>query len=92
MSTGPSLKLSEGEDSIYSLVIVSGYLYAGLYTSPGKIVKIDPESFSQTETLTLRDGENWVSSLVASDGFLYASLRMWPGKIVKINLETFRRV
>jgi hypothetical protein len=86
------IQFSAGEDSVYSLAISGGYLYAGLLTSPGKVVKIDLSTFSKVSTLTLDVAEEYVYSLAVSGGYLYAALDTSPGKIVKIDLATFTKV
>jgi hypothetical protein len=89
-----TLTLESGEDYVYSLAVSGGYLYAGLPTSPGKIVKIDLSTFTKVGTLTLSGvDEDYVYSLAVSGGYLYAGLYCTPpGKIVKIDLSTFTKV
>jgi len=81
-----------GENSPYRLAISGGYLYAGFYTMPGKVAKVDLSTFTQVSTLTLAPGENNILSLIISGGYLYVGCRTFPGKIVKIDLSTFKKV
>jgi hypothetical protein len=80
-------------DGVCSLAIsglVSGnFLYAGLYTTPGKVVKINLQTLKIVATRMLATGENKVSSLAVSRHFLYAGLNTTPGKVVKIDLNHF---
>jgi len=87
-----TLTLDTGEDNVSSLAVYGGYLYVGLHTLPGKIVKIDLSTFTKVTTLTLAYGEDYVSSLAVYGGYLYVGLHTSPGKIVKIDLSTFTKV
>jgi hypothetical protein len=87
-----TLTLAAGESYIHSSAVSEGYLYEGLYVSPGKVVKIDLSTFTEVGTLTLDVGEDNVEALAVSGGYLYAGLRTDPGKIVKIDLSTFTKV
>jgi hypothetical protein len=87
-----TLTLATGENRIWALAVSGGYLYAGLYTYPGKVVKIDLSTFTKVSTLTLATGENYVYSLAVSGGYLYAGVYTSPGKVVKIDLSTFTKV
>lgn len=65
----------------------SSYLYAGLDMSPGKIVKIDPSTFTIISILTLN--ENGIGALFSDGTYLYASAVTY---VVKIDLDTFTEV
>jgi len=71
-----------------------GIIYAGLRTTPGKIVKLQTSSgtIEKISTLTLDAGEDDVRSLLIDGDFLYAGLGTNPGMIVKVNLTTFQKV
>ena len=56
---------SGGNINATNLVVIGSYLYAGFDTSPGKIVKIDLDTFSVTSTLTLQSGEDYIRGLGA---------------------------
>jgi len=83
---------NQGLVAIGKVVVVAGNLYAGLNTSPGKIVKIDLATFTKTSTLTLDTGEDYVVRSVVSGNYLYAGLQTAPCKVVKIDLATFTKV
>jgi len=87
-----TLTLDTDENSITSIFSDGTYLYSGLYTTPGKIVKIDLSSFSKVSTLTLDTDEYDVTSLFSDSIYLYAGLDTTPGKIVKIDLSSFSKV
>jgi hypothetical protein len=86
---GQALRFSTGEDAVYSLAVDGGFLYAGLYTSPGRIIKINLADFTVQNSIILGHGRNWVSCLAIDGGYLYAGLRLWPGTIVKVDLKSF---
>ena len=77
------LDLASGENKVCALGYDGTNLYAGLYTTPGKVVKIDPVSMSGISTLTLASGENKVYSLGYDGTNLYAGLNTTPGKVVR---------
>ena len=68
------------------------YLYIGLGSSPGTIVRIDTRTFTVSATLTFNIGENDIRDLVTDGHFLYACTIDSPGVIVKIDLNTFTEV
>ncbi len=84
-----TLAFAAGEDNIKPIFSDGTYLYAGLQTSPGKIVKVDLATFTKVSTLTLDTGENIVLSFASDGTYLYVGLQTSPGKIVKINLSSF---
>ncbi len=70
------------------------YAYFGTSEDPGRIVKIDLATFTQTGLLTLADGEARPAAAVMSpDGsFAYfGTLQTAPGRVVKVDLATFAR-
>ena len=87
-----TLTFNSGEDYVKSLFSDGTYLYAGLHVSPGKIIKIDLETFTTVSTLTLGSGEDKVEALFSVGDYLYAGLDVSPGKVVKIDLDTFTKV
>lgn len=92
-----TLTLSAGEDSVRAMVTDGTYLYVGLYTSPGKVVKIQLSDLTKVAVLTLDVGEDKVISLTLGqdlDGtvYLYAGLELDPAKIIKINPISLTKV
>jgi len=67
-------------------------LYAGIEQSPGKIFKVDFETFSIVDSLTLSSGEDYVFALEHDGTYLYAGLSTDPAKIVRVRLSDLSRV
>ena len=82
-----ALSLASGENNILSLAIYGGFLYAGLSGSPGRIVKINLSTFTETAILSISG--NLASAFSVKDGFLYCGSLT---KIHKIDLSTFTEV
>lgn len=80
-----------GEDYVNVLYSDGVYLYVGLDTNPGMIVKVDLSTFVKVSTLTLDSGEDLVYGLLSDGTYLYATLGTAPGKVVKINLASFTK-
>ena len=89
LALNKTITLATSEDNCHGLFSDGTYLYAGLYTTPGKIVKIDLSDFTTVSTLTLATGENNCHDLLSDGTYLYVSLDTAPGKIVRINLADF---
>lgn len=86
-----SLTFDVGESNTNAIFSDGTYLYAGLETIPGKIVKVDLATFTKHSTLTLDSGENNIYAFVSDGTYLYVGLTTTPGKIVKINLADFTK-
>jgi hypothetical protein len=72
------------------MAIVGGFLYAGLYLTAGKVIRVDLSTFEQSgNTITLASGENLIVSMVASGSYLYVGTETSAGKICRIDLVTF---
>lgn len=67
------------------------YAYAGLDTTPVKIVKIDLSDFSTISTLELETGEDESWDLCLDENYIYVGTQTSPGKIVRINKSDFTR-
>ena len=87
-----TLDLSSGDNYIVSSFSDGTFLYVGLNTQPGKIVKIDLATFTIHSTLTLASGEDNVTSLISDGTNIYAGLNTTPGAVVKIELASFTKV
>ena len=71
---------------------VNGFLYVGLNTVPGKIVKIRLSDFTHVDTLVLEYGLNYLTSAVIDTfgGYVYFGTSvMVPGDIIKVRLSDF---
>lgn len=83
---------NSGEPFVESLAIHGSYLYAGLRTAPGRIVKVYLPAHLKISTLRLAAGENYAFALAVHGNYLYVGLGTSPGKIVKVDLATFEPV
>ncbi len=92
-----TLTLAAGENNPGDIFSDGTYLYVGLQTNPGKVVKIDLKTFTSVSTLTFDVGETSVKSLVSDGTYLYAGLDTsaaggtTAGKVVRINLNNFTK-
>lgn len=70
------------------------FLYIGLLTTPGTIVKIDISTFTITSTLVLNAGSNIPTSMFGDESFLYAGCGLAADTkvIAKVDLGTFTQV
>ena len=92
LALNKTLTLDTGENRCRSIFSDGSYLYAGLFTSPGKVVKIDLTDFTKVATLTFDTGENYCYTLFSDGSYLYAGLWIAPGKVVKIDLADFTKI
>ena len=74
-------------------VIIGSQLYTLDATSPGKVIKIDLNTFTIDAILTLSSGNNLAVGITGdSRGYIYIGLELSPGRIVKISTTTFTEV
>jgi len=87
------LALFPDQEQVRGSVIVGSYLYLGLFTAPGIIVKIDLTDFSYVDYTLLNSGEDDIASLIADETgtYLYAGCFTSPGNVVQINIASFSR-
>lgn len=77
-----------------ALITDGSFLYAGFGTwptpgSPGRVVKIDPNTLGVAGGWTGAAGQNFVLGLCnGPTGYIYAGLATTPGKVVLINTTT----
>jgi len=74
--------LSIGEDKFVRMCYNDSYIYATLYTTPGKIVKIDTTNPSYPTIYTLSAGDNQPFDICTGGGYLYFGL--YAGTIHKV--------
>lgn len=79
-------------DDIYGMAINGNYLYAGMHMAPGRIWKVDLNTFTKDASLDLNTGENNIFDIAISGDYLYALCGVDPTLIVKVDLTTFTRV
>lgn len=86
----------EPEKYLYSAVIdpAGRYAYFGTGTYPGKVVKIDLQSFERVSAITLEPGEEVLRAAVIDPAgqFAYFGTDSFPAHVVKIDLGSFERV
>lgn len=76
-------------------VVASGldFVYAGVWSSPARVFKIDPETVTTVLTWTGALGENSVSAIaVDDDGNIVVGLGGSPPKLLKINPVTMTTI
>ena len=81
-----------GEDYCRALTFDGTYIYAGLYTSPARVIKIDPSTMTTISSWTPPGGENLCSALTFDGTYIYAGLWTLPAKMYKINPSTMTTV
>lgn len=81
--------LSAGENQARAIVEDDDYIYVGLNTVPGKIVRIEKDNFDRSETKTLAQGEDRVTSLVVDDDYIFIGLETTPGRVVRLSKSDF---
>ena len=91
LEANETLTLDSGENACQCLGSNGTDIFAGLYTSPGKIAKID-STFTKESTLTLDSGENMCLCIALDEENAYVGLNTSPAKIVKIRLSDFTKV
>lgn len=74
----------------YSLLCLGTYLYVGTSQEPGKLIKINTDTFTIDSTLTFAAGEVWVTKLTTDGTHIYAGF--WSGQVVKIDVINFSKV
>lgn len=84
--------LLEGENDCTSLAFDGKNVLAGLYTTPAKVVKIDPDTGTRIVGLTLSEGENRCRCLISDGFYFYTGLNTNPAKIVKIKPDKMSKV
>ncbi len=90
-----SLRLPTGELPARTIVSPDGqYAYIGTETVPGRVVRMDLETFAVEDEIVLLAGEDNISAAAISpDGsHAYFATETVPGRIVKVDLEQFERV
>lgn len=84
------------ENIPYSMQHDGAHVYTGMYTSPGKIVRISKSDCTRNgDALELEQGEDDIRAMeydAASDAtHLYANTNTAPGRVVKVDLGSFTR-
>lgn len=87
-----TLTLEAGENDVGALYTDGRKLYVGLKTSPGKIVKIDIDSFVREQVVTLATNNDNVTSITSDGTYLYATHDITGATeagVSKIHIDSF---
>jgi streptogramin lyase len=76
--------LASGENSAYSICFDGTHVWIGLFTSPAKIIKMDPADGTYT-VYTLASGENITRSICFDGTHVWIGLNTSPAKIIKMD-------
>jgi len=80
--------LDTGDDQIHGLIYHEGNLWASTRTSPARILKINPETLTVTDTIVLENGQNEGEDIVAAEGYYWTILFTEPAQLIRINPDT----
>ncbi|GAJ10836.1 unnamed protein product, partial [marine sediment metagenome] len=72
-----------GEDSCLALTQDADYVYAGLYLTPAKVIKITKATMATSATWTGAAGENICRALTQDADYVYAGFNIFPAKVIK---------
>ena len=61
------------------------YVYAGLETSPAKVIKIAKSTMTTSATWTGEAGDEYCSGLTQDADYVYAGIGTSPAKVIKID-------
>ncbi|MBA7662471.1 hypothetical protein ES703_70500 [subsurface metagenome] len=79
--------LEQGDNLIHGFTYYDGALWASTRTSPGRILKIDPNTL-EYERIVLDHGLNDGEDLIAANGYIWAILYTSPSKLIRIDPNT----
>ncbi|MGC8673468.1 MAG: hypothetical protein ACP5TO_08255, partial [Thermoplasmata archaeon] len=68
------------------------YVYAGYFTAPGIVDKIDPSTMTLVSSFTAPSGHNYVEALTYDGTYIYAGYDTGPGIVDKIDPSTMTLV
>jgi hypothetical protein len=89
MTVAHTHKFSESQNMAFAMALDADHVYTGMYTQPGRIIKLKKSTLAQESELTLAAGEHDVRSLMWSTTdatHLYANCNTSPGRIVRVKL------
>lgn len=76
---------SPGENKVIRMCYYDSYIWATLYTSPGKIAKIDPLDPANPTIYTLDTGDNQPFDICVGGGYIWSGLYGATHKIMKMD-------
>jgi hypothetical protein len=87
-----TLTFDAGDDGPLTSVIDSSrsFIYYGMTTSPGEVVKVRTSDFASSMTITFAAGTNMLRTSVIDvpNGFAYFGTNTSPTQILKVNIST----
>jgi hypothetical protein len=93
------VQLQEGGKGISAIMVDSLYIFAGLYTNPGQIVKIEKAQIAGTEAKkgkwidsSLLKDQSQIVSMQQDAQHLYCGCFTFPGVVVKVAKDTLQVV
>ena len=89
MATSAAWTGETGEDNCGALTQDADYVYAGLYMSPAKVIKIAKATMATSAAWTGETGENYCYALTQDADYVYAGLILSPAKVIKIAITTY---
>ena len=92
MTLVKSFTAPSGHNYVFALTSLSGYVFAGYNTNPGRVDKISPSTMSLVKTFTPPSGHNFVYSLTSLSGYVFVGYNTSPGHIDKISPSTMTLV
>ena len=72
-----------GEDFCQVLTFDGTYIYAGLYISPAKVIKINLSTMATISIWTAAAGENQCRSLSFDGEYLFLGVATTPAKLIR---------
>ena len=82
------MTLGSGEDEVTAIISDGSYLYAGMGTTPGKVIRINSGTFTKVSTVTFDTNDDWSNTLCLDGAYIYSGLGTSPGKVIKVDLNT----
>jgi hypothetical protein len=82
------LVLDSGETQLASALVTENWIAFGTDTNPGRVVAIDPSTFSRTGAVTLNAGESELTSTIADGAYGYFATYS-SDQVVKVDLTAF---
>jgi len=95
MTVESAFHLVASDNVAYSVLERGDFIYLGLYTFPGKVLKVAKSTMTLAGSCTLSQGSNDVRSMEfdrTNPGVLYANTNTSPGRVVKVHLDTMSEV
>jgi len=81
-----------GENYCRALTFDGTYIYAGLDTSPARVIKINPNTMTAVSLWYGGSGEGYCYALTFDGTYIYAGLNTSPARVIKINPNTMAKV